>query len=177
MLILSGYLGEKYAKKVQLAVTASITFEQSYDGVDGDSASSTELYALLSSLGDIPIKQAIAVTGSVNQKGIIQPIGGVNEKTEGYYKACKLKGFTGEEGVIIPQKNIENLMLSDEVINAVEEGIFKIYAVKTIDEGIEILTGIKAGEMDEDGNYEEETVNGLVQNKLEYYSDLSKDYE
>lgn len=177
MLILSGYLGEKYAKKVQLAVTASITFEQSYDGVDGDSASSTGLYALLSSLGDIPINQAIAVTGSVNQKGIIQPIGGVNEKIEGYYKVCKLKGFTGEEGVIIPQKNIENLMLSDEVINAVEEGIFKIYAVKTIDEGIEILTGIKAGEMDENGNYEEETVNGLVQNKLEYYSDLSKDYE
>lgn len=117
------------------------------------------------------------MTGSVNQKGVIQPIGGVNEKIEGYYKVCKLKGFTGEEGVIIPEKNIENLMLSDEVINAVEEGIFKIYAVKTIDEGIEILTGIEAGEMDEDGNYEEGTVNGLVQSKLEYYSDLSKDYE
>ncbi len=175
VLILSGYLGEKYAQNIQLSITASITFEQSYDGVDGDSASSTELYALLSSLGDIPIKQGIAVTGSVNQKGIIQPIGGVNEKIEGFYKVCKLKGFRGGEGAIIPRKNVENLMLNEEVINAVKDNTFSIYAVDTIDEGMEILTGIKAGAINEFGEYEENTVNGYVQEKLIYYSLLSKE--
>lgn len=177
VLILGGYLGEKYAKDIQLSVTASITFEQSYDGIEGDSASSTELYALLSSLADIPINQAIAVTGSVNQKGMVQPIGGVNEKIEGYYKVCKIKGLTGSEGVIIPKQNVENLMLNDEVIEAVKEGLFKIYAVESIDEGIEILTNMEAGEMDEEGNYKEGTINYLVQKRLEEYSDLSKDYE
>ena len=177
ILILSGYLGEKYAKNIPLSLTASITFEQSYSEIDGDSASSTELYALLSSLADKPIKQSIAVTGSVNQKGIIQPIGGVNEKIEGFYKVCKLKGLTGKEGVIIPYKNIENLMLEDEVIDAVRNGKFKIYGVKTIDEGIEILTGIKPGKLNEQGEFEKETINYLVQKKLEYYSKLSKEYE
>jgi len=166
VLILSGYLGEKYAKDNPLSLTASITFEQSYGGIDGDSASSTELYALLSSLSEKPIKQYIAVTGSVNQKGEIQPIGGVNEKIEGFYKVCKLKGLTGKQGVIIPHRNIQNLMLEDEVIEAVEKNLFKIYAVKTIDEGIEILTGEKA-----------DTINFLVQQKLEYYSKISKEYE
>ena len=177
VLILSGYLGEKYAQNIQLSMTASITFEQSYDGIDGDSASSTELYVLLSSLGDLPIKQGIAVTGSVNQKGIIQPIGGVNEKIEGFYKVCKLKGFKGGEGVIIPSKNIENLMLNEEVVKAVKEGTFTIYAVDKIDEGMEILTGIKAGEQDENGEYEENTINGHVQDKLMYYSMLNQEFE
>lgn len=176
VLIMSGYLGEKYAQNIQLSMTASITFEQSYDGIDGDSASSTELYAILSSLGDVPIKQGIAVTGSVNQKGIIQPIGGVNEKIEGFYNVCKLKGLKGDKGVIIPRINVENLMLNDEVINAVKSGMFTIYAVNTIDEGIEILTGIKAGQLNEDGEYEENTINHYVQEKLIYYSMLSQDF-
>jgi predicted ATP-dependent protease len=131
---------------------------------------------LLSSLAEKPIKQSIAVTGSVNQKGLIQPIGGVNEKIEGFFKICKLKGLTGEEGVIIPYQNIENLMLDDEVIEAVEKGLFKIYAVKTVDEGIEILTGVKAGKLDENGEYEKGSINYLVQEKLRYYSELSKNY-
>lgn len=176
VLILGGYLGEKYAQDFPLSLTASITFEQSYSEVDGDSASSTELYALLSSLAEKPIKQSIAVTGSVNQKGLIQPIGGVNEKIEGFYRVCKLKGLTGEEGVIIPYQNIQNLMLDDEVIDAVEKGLFKIYAVKTIDEGIEILTGVKAGNLDEKGEYEKGTINYLVKEKLRYYSELNKTY-
>ena len=163
VMILTGYLGEKYAQNRPLSLTVSITFEQSYTGIDGDSASSTELYALLSSLAEKPIKQSIAVTGSVNQKGIIQAIGGVNEKIEGFYKICKLKGFTGNEGVIIPYANIQNLMLSDEVIESVEKGEFKIYAVKTIDEGIEILTGVKS-----------EEINDLVQKKLNHYAEISQ---
>lgn len=177
VLIMSGYLGEKYAQNIQLSMTASITFEQSYDGIDGDSASSTELYAILSSLGDIPVKQGIAVTGSVNQKGKIQPIGGVNEKIEGFYKICKIKGFKGGEGVIIPSKNIENLMLNDEVIMAVKDGKFTIYAIDTIDEGMEILTGIKAGELNESREYEENTINAYVQEKLIYYAMLDKELE
>ena len=172
VLILSGYLGEKFAKDTQLSITASIAFEQSYDGIDGDSASSTELYGLLSSLGDIPINQGVAVTGSVNQKGVIQPIGGVNEKIEGYYRVCNIKGFKGGEGVIIPHKNLEDLMLNDEVVNAVKNGKFKIYSVKNIDEGIEILTGLKAGTVGEKG-----TVHYMVKRKLEEYSKLSKDSE
>lgn len=175
VLILSGYLGEKYCKNVPLFMTASITMEQSYDGVEGDSASSTELYAILSSLADIPIKQGIAVTGSVNQKGLIQPVGGVNEKIEGFFKVCKLKGFKGGEGVIIPRKNVDSLMLSEEVIEAVKEGKFTIYAVETVDEGMEILTGFKAGELNENGEYEEGTINYFVQQKLLYYYNLSKE--
>ena len=177
ILILSGYLGERYAQDIQLSLTASITFEQSYDGIDGDSASSTELYALLSSLGELPIKQGIAVTGSVNQKGKIQPIGGVNEKIEGYYNICKVKGFIGGEGVIIPNKNIDNLILNEEIVDAVKEGIFTIYGVDTIDEGMEILTGVKAGELNEDGIYEENTVNGKVQGKLNYYAMINEELE
>ncbi|MCF6465467.1 Lon protease family protein [Clostridium sp. Cult2] len=177
VLILGGYLGEKYAKDFPLSLTASITFEQSYSGIDGDSASSTELYALLSNLADKPIKQAIAVTGSVNQKGIIQPIGGVNEKIEGFYKICKLKGLTGNEGVIIPYQNIENLMLDDEIIEAIQSGKFNIFGVKTVDEGIEILTGIKSGKLNDKNEFEEGTINYFVQKKLKYYSDISKEYE
>ncbi|MCR4441833.1 MAG: ATP-binding protein [Peptococcaceae bacterium] len=142
VLILSGYLGEKFGARFPLSFSASICFEQSYEGVEGDSASSAELYGLLSSLSGVPVKQGIAVTGSVNQKGAIQPIGGVNQKIEGFFQVCKIKGLTGEQGVIIPHQNIKNLMLDDEVIEAVKEGKFHVYAVKTIEEGIEILTGI-----------------------------------
>lgn len=177
VLILSGYLGEKFARKKPLSISASITFEQSYNLIDGDSASSTELYALLSSLSEIPINQSIAVTGSINQKGEIQPIGGANEKIEGYYKVCKAKGLNGNEGVIIPIQNVENLMLSDEVIDAVKKNKFSIYAVKDINEGIEILTGTEAGKPDENGSYPEGSINYLVEQNLEKFAIYSKEYE
>ena len=168
--ILSAYIGEKYAQDAPLSLTASICFEQLYNGVDGDSASSTELYAILSSLSGVPIKQNLAVTGSVNQKGEIQPIGGVTEKIEGFYKVCKQKGINKENGVLIPVQNVKNLTLSDEVIDAVKNGEFHIYPVSTIDEGIEILTGKNAGTLQEDGTYEKDSINYLVQQKLEKYA-------
>lgn len=167
VMIISGYLGQKYAKDRPLGLTASVVFEQLYSGVDGDSASSTELYAILSSISEVPIKQNIAVTGSVNQRGEIQPIGGVNEKIEGFYKVCKLKGLTGDQGVMIPHQNVKNLMLNEEVVDAVKNGNFFIYSVKSIDEGIEVLTDIPAGVEDKDGNYEEGTIHYLVNKKLE----------
>lgn len=166
VLILSGYLGAKYAQEFPLTLSASLCFEQLYDGVDGDSASSTELYAILSSLAELPIKQAIAVTGSVNQKGEIQPVGGVTRKIEGYFHVCKARGLTAEQGVIIPHQNVENLLLCDEVVEAVRAGQFHIYPVRTIDEGIAILTGREVGVADKDGEYPEGTVNYLVQEKL-----------
>jgi len=169
VLILQGYLGEKFAQEIPLSLTASLCFEQLYNGVDGDSASSTECYAILSSLSGIPINQSLAVTGSVNQKGAIQPIGGVNEKIEGYYNVCKARGFNYEQGVIIPIQNVKNLHLSDEVIVAVKEGKFHIYAVSTIDEGIEILTGVPAGKKNKQGEFPAGTVNYLVQEKLKKY--------
>jgi lon-related putative ATP-dependent protease len=170
VLILSGYIGEKYAQDIPLSLTASLCFEQLYNGIDGDSASSAELYAILSSLAGVPIKQSIAVTGSVNQKGEIQPIGGVNEKIEGYFELCKLRGLDGTHGVIIPYRNIRNLNLHDEVVEAVEKGKFNVYAVKTIDEGMEILTGMKFGEKGEDGTYPPGTINYLVYEKLKKYA-------
>lgn len=170
VLILSGYIGEKYAQDIPLSLTASLCFEQLYNGIDGDSSSSAELYAILSSLAGVPIKQSIAVTGSVNQKGEIQPIGGVNEKIEGYFELCKLRGLDGTHGVIIPYRNIRNLNLHDEVVEAVEKGKFNVYAVKTIDEGMEILTGMKFGEKGEDGTYPPGTINYLVYEKLKKYA-------
>jgi len=167
--ILSGYLGEQFAQERRLTLTAHLAFEQSYGGIDGDSASSTELYALLSSLSGIPIDQGIAVTGSVNQKGEIQPIGGVNEKIEGFFDVCKNKGLTGTQGVMIPHQNVKNLILNDEVVQAVRDNKFHIYAVKTIDEGIEILTGVPAGEKDAKGNYPEDSVFGKVAKQLDEY--------
>ena len=175
ILILSGYLGEMFAQDMPLSLTASICFEQLYSGVDGDSASSTELYALLSSLANIPINQAFAVTGSVNQKGEIQPIGGVNDKIEGFYQVCKMRGLDGSHSVIIPKQNIRNLNLSDEVVEAVKSGKFHIYAISTIDEGIELLTGVPAGSKDENGNFPAGTVNYLVYNKLKKYAEVSKE--
>ena len=170
VLILSGYLGRTFAQYHPLSVSISITFEQNYGGVDGDSASSTELYAIISSLSDIPIKQGIAVTGSVNQKGQIQAIGSVNYKIEGFFEVCKEKGLTGNQGVIIPRANKENLMISKEVIDAVKRKKFHIYQVSTVEEGIEILTGVKAGKRNKKGDFPEGTVYGAVQKKLkEYY--------
>lgn len=170
ILILNGYLGETFAKEMPLSLTASICFEQLYNGIDGDSASSTELYAILSSLSGVPINQGIAVTGSVNQKGEIQAIGGVNEKIEGFYEICKLRGLEGgTHGVMIPQRNIQNLNLDREVVEAVKEGKFHIYAVSTIDEGIEILTGVPAGKKDIPG-----TINYLVYQTLKKYAKASQ---
>ncbi|WP_041701776.1 Lon protease family protein [Gottschalkia acidurici] len=176
VLILSGFMGEEFAKKKPLSLSASITFEQCYSVVDGDSASSTELYALLSSLSDLPINQGISTTGSINQKGIVQTIGGVNEKIEGFFKICKAKGLTGNQGVIIPYQNVENLMLRDEVLEAVNEGNFNIYAIKNVKEGIEILTGVPYGTRDDDGNFEVGTVGYFVQRKLEEYSKNTSEY-
>jgi lon-related putative ATP-dependent protease len=166
VMIIAGYLAGKYAQKRPLSLSARLVFEQSYGGVEGDSASSTELYALLSGLADIPIKQGIAVTGSVNQKGEVQAIGGVNEKIEGFFEVCRAAGLTGEQGVLIPQSNVSNLMLKEEVVEAVAAGKFHIWAVRTIDEGIEILTGVPAGKRLEDGTFEEGTVNARVDQRL-----------
>jgi lon-related putative ATP-dependent protease len=167
VLILSGYLRKKYAQAKPLAMSASIAFEQSYSGVDGDSASSTEIYALLSSLSEVPIRQDIAVTGSVNQKGEVQAIGGVNQKIEGFYDCCRSKGLNGRQGVMIPQSNVRDLMLRKDVVEAVKGGRFRIYAVKNIDEGIEILTGKPAGAKQSDGGYPAGTINFLVDRKLD----------
>ena len=172
VLILTGYLGEMFAQDIPLCLTASICFEQLYNGVDGDSASSTELYGLLSSLSGIPINQAIAVTGSVNQKGQIQPIGGVNEKIEGFFQICKMRGLTGEHGVMIPVQNVDNLQLSDEIIEAVKNKLFHIYAISTIEEGIEILTGVPAGKKDKNGKFPAGTINALVYKKLKEYAKI-----
>ena len=166
VLILGGYLRKKYAQDKPLTMSASIAFEQSYSGVDGDSASSTEIYALLSSLSGVPLKQSVAVTGSVNQKGEIQPIGGVNQKTEGFYACCKSAGLNGNQGVMIPEANVKDLMLRKDVVEAVKEGKFHVWAVKTIDEGIEILTGKKAGAMKADGGYPRGSINYLVNEQL-----------
>ncbi len=166
VLILSGYLRWKYGEDRPLVMTASICFEQSYGEVEGDSASSTEVYAILSSLARLPLRQDIAVTGSVNQKGEIQPIGGVNQKIEGFYSVCKARGLTGKQGVLIPHINIPDLMLKDEVVQAVRKGKFHIYPVKTIDQGIEILTGKEAGVRLKDGSFKKGTVNYLVDKRL-----------
>ncbi len=176
VLILGGYIGHKYAQEVPLTLTASLTFEQTYGGIEGDSASCAELYAILSSLSGVPIKQGIAVTGSVNQKGEVQPIGGVNDKIEGYFELCKYRGLTGQHGVLIPVQNIRNLVLTDEVIEAVKEGKFHIYAVKTIDEGIEILTGMKAGARKNDGKYPQGTINCLVDRKLRKFARMAMSF-
>ena len=171
--ILSGYLGEMFAQDIPLCLTASICFEQLYNGVDGDSASSTELYGLLSSLSEIPINQSIAVTGSVNQKGEIQPIGGVNEKIEGFFQVCKMRGLDGSHGVMIPIQNVDNLQLSDEIVDAVKNKKFHIYSVSTIEEGIEVLTGVPAGKKDKNGHFPAGTINYLVYEKLKKYAKVN----
>jgi lon-related putative ATP-dependent protease len=166
VLILSGYLTEKFTQDKPLNLSCRLVFEQSYGMVEGDSASSTELYAILSALSGVPIKQQFAVTGSVNQKGEVQAIGGVNEKIEGYFEVCKAKGLSGKQGVVIPESNVMNLMLKDEVVQAVKQGKFHVYPVKTIDQGIEALTGAKAGVRAKDGTYEEGTIYQKVDKRL-----------
>jgi lon-related putative ATP-dependent protease len=177
MLILAGYLRGKYAQDKPLTLTASLAFEQSYSGVDGDSASSTEVYAILSSLANLTLRQDIAVTGSVNQNGEIQPIGGVNQKIEGFFDVCRARELTGKQGVMIPHQNVEDLMLRKDVVEAVAAGKFHIYPVQTIDQGIEILTGRPAGEKGADGNYPPDTVNFLVDQKLEGLAKRMKEFE
>lgn len=176
VLILSGYIGKKYAQEIPLSLAASICFEQLYSGIEGDSASSTELFAILSSLSDLPVYQGIAVTGSVNQMGFIQPIGGATFKIEGFFEICKINGLNGKQGVIIPHQNVKNLVLSDEVVHAVEKGLFHIYPIKTVDEGIEILTGVPAGERLPDGTYPVGTVNDRVYKKLRYFAETTAKY-
>jgi ATP-dependent Lon protease len=177
VLILSGYLRQKYAQDKPLTVSASIAFEQSYGGVDGDSASSTEIYALLSSLSEVPIKQYVSVTGSVNQKGEVQAIGGVNQKIEGFYDCCLKKGLNKKQGVMIPESNVKDLMLRKDVVEAVEKGLFHIYPVKNVDEGIEILTGKKAGQRNlDDGTYPRGSINYLVDKKLRELAEGLKNF-
>ncbi|MEI9476804.1 MAG: ATP-binding protein [Deltaproteobacteria bacterium] len=175
--ILAGYLRGKYAQDKPITMSASICFEQSYSGVDGDSASSTEIYALLSSLSGLPIRQDTAVTGSVNQKGEVQPIGGVNEKIEGFFDVCRAKGLTGKQGVMIPHLNLGDLMLRKDVVQAVKDGKFHVYPVKTIDQGVEILTGVEAGERLDDGRFKEGSVNDLVDKKLRDLGTKIKEFE
>lgn len=176
VMILNGYLTGTYAQDKPLALSATIAFEQLYEGVEGDSASSTELYTLLSSLSGLPLRQEVAITGSVNQRGEVQPIGGVNRKIEGFFEVCKAKGLNGSQGVMIPHQNVRHLMLKDEVIQAVRDGKFSIWPVATIDEGIEILTGIPAGTRDENGRYPEGTVHYLVNKRLQEMADNIKEF-
>lgn len=170
VLTLSGYLGAKYAREKPLTLSASLTFEQSYQGIEGDSASSAELFALLSSLADIPIKQGIAVTGSVNQNGEIQPVGGINQKIEGFFKLCQMKGLDGEQGVIIPRKNLSQLMLEEELVEAVKKRQFSLWAIEDIDEGLEILMGRPAGKKEENGRFSPDSVHALVDQRLKGWS-------
>jgi lon-related putative ATP-dependent protease len=174
VMILWGFLAGRYAQEVPLALAASLVFEQSYGGVDGDSASSAELYALLSALSEVPIRQSLAVTGSVNQWGEVQAIGGVNEKIEGFFDICHARGLDGEQGVLIPAANVQHLMLREDVVEAVRLKKFAIYAVKTIDDGIEILTGVKAGERGPEGRYPAATVNRLVEDKLKLFAERAR---
>jgi len=171
VLILSGYLTEKYAVDRPLNISARIVFEQSYGGIEGDSASSAELYAMLSAVSGVPISQDLAVTGSVNQKGEVQAIGGVNEKIEGFFEICKMRGFNNKQGVLIPHSNIKNLMLKDEVIKEVKSGNFNIYGIKTIDEGIEVLTGIKAGKRGKSGKFPKDTINLLIDERIRDFTE------
>jgi lon-related putative ATP-dependent protease len=171
VLTLTGYLGGKYAAKAPLSLAATISFEQLYEMIEGDSASSSELYALLSSLSHLPLKQALAVTGSVDQQGNIQPVGGVNEKIEGFFDTSRKRGLNGEQGVIVPARNVVNLMLNAEVRSAIQQGLFHVYAVNTIDEGLELLTGMTAGELQEDGTYPEDSIHGRVAARLKEISE------
>jgi predicted ATP-dependent protease len=175
--IISGYIRRTFAQDKPLSLSASLCFEQSYSGVDGDSASSTEIYALLSALSDIPLRQEMAVTGSVNQQGDIQPIGGVNQKIEGFYDVCRLKGLTGTQGVLIPAENVDDLMLRDEVIEAVAKGQFHIYPVGTIEQGIEVLTGVCSGKRGASGKFEPESVFGKADARLNQMAMTLRDFE
>jgi lon-related putative ATP-dependent protease len=173
VLILSGFLGGRYASDRPLSLAASLVFEQSYGGVEGDSASCAELYTLLSAISQAPIKQSFAVTGSVNQHGQVQAIGGVNEKIEGFFDVCSARGLTGEQGVLIPVSNVKHLMLRQDVVKAVANRQFHIYPVEHVDQGIELLTGVPAGERDEQGHYPEGNINDLVEKRLAQLAERS----
>jgi predicted ATP-dependent protease len=175
-LSLVGYLQAQYAQEWPLAMSATITFEQSYDEVEGDSASSTELYALLSELSGLPLRQGIAVTGSVNQRGGVQAVGGVTRKIEGFFAVCKARGLTGDQGVIIPDTNVRHLMLDDEVVQAVRDRTFHIWAVSHIDQGLELLTGKVAGERTQSGRFRKGSVHALVEERLQRYAEQSLEY-
>jgi lon-related putative ATP-dependent protease len=176
MMILQGFIAGRFAQSVPLALSATLTFEQSYGGVDGDSASSTEIYALLSALANVPIQQGLAVTGSVNQLGDVQAIGGVNHKIEGFYDLCASRGLTGQQGVLIPQSNVQHLMLREDIVTAAAAGNFSVFAVETIDQGIEILTGIPAGVRGSDGAFPADSINGLVQARLMQFAEQARAY-
>jgi lon-related putative ATP-dependent protease len=175
ILIITNYIGSKYATKKPLSLSASITFEQLYDMVEGDSASCAELYALLSSIAGIPLKQSLAVTGSMDQNGEVQPVGGINEKIEGFFDLCRLTGLDGSHGVIIPKRNVKNLMLKKDVVEAVKEGKFIIYPIQKVEEGLEIITGMQVGELRDDGTYLEGTINYLVLKRLTEISEAVKE--
>jgi lon-related putative ATP-dependent protease len=176
VMILWGFLAGRYALEAPLALGATLGFEQSYGGVDGDSASSAELYALLSALAEVPIKQSLAVTGSVNQQGEVQAIGGVNEKIEGFFDICRARGLSAEHGVLIPRSNVQHLMLREDVVEAVKNGQFAIYAVDSIDDGIEILTGVKAGDRGPEGRFPPGTINRLVEDKLKSFAERARGF-
>jgi len=176
VLILAGFLEGRFAQQYPLSLSARLVFEQSYGGIDGDSASSAELYALLSALAEVPLKQNLAVTGSVNQRGVVQPIGGVNEKIEGFFDVCEARGLTGKQGVLIPAANTDNLMLRPDVVAAVESDDFHIYPVETVDQGIELLTGIEAGTRDEQGAFPDDTINGRVEARLREFADRRRQF-
>jgi predicted ATP-dependent protease len=176
VLILAGLLGDRYARERPLSLSASLVFEQSYGEVDGDSASSAEFYVLLSAIAGIPIKQSFAVTGSINQHGEVQAIGGVNEKIEGFFDICKARGLSGDQGVLIPSSNVENLMLRQDVIDAVKADQFSIFSVQNINQGIEILTGVPAGEPDDEGHYPPDTVNGRVMARLQELAEKALEF-
>jgi predicted ATP-dependent protease len=176
MMILSSALAARYAPDLPLSLRGSVVFEQSYGGVEGDSASVAELSALLSSLSRLPIRQSIAVTGSVNQLGRVQAIGGVNEKIEGFYDVCRERGLDGSHGVIIPQDNVKHLMLREDVVDAVRRDEFRVFAIRHVDEAIAILTGVDAGERDEDGSFPERSVNGLVESQLIEYATARRSF-
>ena len=174
VLILSGFLADRFGRDQPLALAASLVFEQSYGGVDGDSASSAELYALMSALSGVPIHQRFAVTGSVNQRGEVQAIGGANQKIEGFFDVCRARGLTGDQGVLIPASNVRHLMLRQDVVEACAAGEFAVYAVESIDQGLEILTGVPAGEPDADGIYPEGTINRLAADRLADFADKAR---
>jgi predicted ATP-dependent protease len=176
VLILSSFLGSRYAPQHPLSLSASLVFEQSYGGVEGDSASMAELCALLSALAEVPVKQSLAITGSVNQHGEAQPIGSVNEKIEGFFDVCRARGLTGEQGVIIPTSNVQHLMLRHDVVEAVKGGQFQIYAIETVDQAIELLTGVPAGRRDRKGNFTEGSVNQRVETRLIELAEKQRDF-
>jgi lon-related putative ATP-dependent protease len=175
ILIITNYLGSKYAKRKPISLSASITFEQLYDMVEGDSATCAELYALLSSIADFPLKQGFAVTGSMDQNGDVQPVGGINEKIEGFFDLCKFRGLSGTQGVIIPRRNVKNLMLKNDLVEAVREGKFTIYPIDRVEEGIELLANISAGDLREDGTYPEGTINYLIVKRLTEITEAVKE--